>query len=140
MGLRNAEQYINSLVDGREVYIHGERVPDVTKHPSLRKAIDHGALDYELDKKPELRDLLVFRSETTGNEIRRYFQLPRSPQDLLTKQRLIGRHHRGRRGGDTFMKEVGADLLNAFSHDHLPDGQEERHGLFTEGRRIQGIC
>jgi aromatic ring hydroxylase len=69
VSLRDGKQYIESLRDGREVYIHGERVEDVTKHPSLRKAIDHGAIDYELDKRSELRDLLVTRSPTTGNEI-----------------------------------------------------------------------
>ena len=79
--MRNAQQYIESLRDGRQVYIHGERVEDITTHPSLRKAIDHGAIDYELDKRPELRDLLVTRSTTTGNEIRRYFELPRTPEE-----------------------------------------------------------
>ncbi len=53
--MRDAKQYIESLRDGREVYIHGERIEDITKHPSLRKAIDHGAIDYELDKRPELQ-------------------------------------------------------------------------------------
>ena len=71
--MRNAQQYIESLRDGREVYIHGERVEDITQHPSLRKAIDHGALDYELDKRPELRDLLVTKSPRTGNEIIKNF-------------------------------------------------------------------
>ena len=66
MALRSGQQYIDSLRDGREVYIHGERVEDVTQHPSLRKAIDHGAINYELDKKPDLRDLLVTKSASTG--------------------------------------------------------------------------
>ena len=42
MALRDGKQYIESLRDGREVYIHGKRVEDVTKHPTIRKAIDHG--------------------------------------------------------------------------------------------------
>jgi aromatic ring hydroxylase len=112
MGLRNAEQYIESLRDGREVYIHGERVDDITKHPSLRKAIDHGAIDYEVDKRPELRDLLVTRSAKTGNEIRRYFELPRTAEDLLRRQGLI--ETTTRNGGSVviFMKEIGTDALS----------------------------
>jgi 4-hydroxyphenylacetate 3-monooxygenase len=31
-------EYINSLRDGREVYIYGERVKDVTTHPAFRNA------------------------------------------------------------------------------------------------------
>ena len=73
MTLRNGKQYCESLRDSREVYIHGERVKDVTVHPILRKAIDHGAIDYELDKREGLRGLFVTRSPTTGNDMRRYF-------------------------------------------------------------------
>ncbi len=31
-------EYIESLKDGREVYINGERVKDVTTHPAFRNA------------------------------------------------------------------------------------------------------
>ena len=115
MGLRNAKQYIDSLRDGREVYIHGERVKDITKHASLRKAIDHGAIDYELDQRPELRPLLVAKSPKTGNEIRRYFELPRTAEDLLRRQELI--ETTTRNGGSVviFMKEIGTDALNALN-------------------------
>jgi aromatic ring hydroxylase len=113
--MRNAQQYIESLRDGREVYIHGERVEDITMHPSLRKAIDHGALDYELDKRPELRDLLVTKSPETGNEIRRYFEIPRSAEDLLRRQELIGTTTRMDASWVVFMKEIGTDALNALN-------------------------
>lgn len=113
--MRDAKQYIESLRDGREVYIHGERVEDITKHPSLRKAVDHGAIDYELDKSPELRDLLVTRSTTTGNEIRRYFELPRTAADLLRRRKLIETTTRHGNSIILFMKEIGTDALNAFA-------------------------
>jgi 4-hydroxyphenylacetate 3-monooxygenase len=32
------KQYLESLRDGREVYIYGERVKDVTTHPAFRNA------------------------------------------------------------------------------------------------------
>ena len=31
-------EYLESLKDGREVYIYGERVKDVTTHPAFRNA------------------------------------------------------------------------------------------------------
>ena len=31
-------EYLESLRDGREVYINGERVEDVTTHPAMRNA------------------------------------------------------------------------------------------------------
>jgi 4-hydroxybutyryl-CoA dehydratase/vinylacetyl-CoA-Delta-isomerase len=115
MGLRSAREYVESLRDGREVYIHGERVEDVTAHPSLRKAIDHGAIDYELDKRGELRDLLVTRSPSTGNEMRRYFELPRNPEDLLRRQQLIETTTKQSNAIVPFMKEIGTDALNALN-------------------------
>jgi 4-hydroxybutyryl-CoA dehydratase/vinylacetyl-CoA-Delta-isomerase len=115
MSLRDGKKYIESLRDGREVYIHGERLEDVTKHPSLRKAIDHGAIDYELDKRSELRDLLVTRSPTTGNEMRRYFELPRTAEDLLKRRDLIETTARHGNAIVLFMKEIGTDALNALT-------------------------
>ena len=32
------QEYLESLRDGREVYIYGERVKDVTTHPAFRNA------------------------------------------------------------------------------------------------------
>ena len=31
-------EYLESLRDGREIYIYGERVDDVTTHPAFRNA------------------------------------------------------------------------------------------------------
>jgi 4-hydroxybutyryl-CoA dehydratase/vinylacetyl-CoA-Delta-isomerase len=115
MSLRDGKQYIESLRDRREVYIHGERVEDVTTHPVIRRAIDHGAIDYELDKREELRELLVTRSPTTGNEIRRYFEIPRSVEDLLRRRELIETTTTYGNAIILFMKEIGTDALNALA-------------------------
>ncbi|MBO0751099.1 MAG: hypothetical protein J2P53_03245, partial [Bradyrhizobiaceae bacterium] len=32
------QEYLESLRDGREVYVYGERVADVTAHPAFRNA------------------------------------------------------------------------------------------------------
>ena len=48
MPLRSAEQYIESLRDGRIVYFRGRRVADVTTHPVIGVAVDHAAIDYRL--------------------------------------------------------------------------------------------
>ena len=32
-------QYLESLRDGREVYVYGERVKDVTTHPAFRNTV-----------------------------------------------------------------------------------------------------
>ena len=35
----NGDEYIESLQDGRQIYIHGERVEDVTTHPAFRNSV-----------------------------------------------------------------------------------------------------
>lgn len=115
MPLRDSKQYIESLRDGREVYIHGKKVEDITQHPILRRAIDHGAIDYELHKRDGLWDLMVTKSPTTGNEIRRYFEIPRSAEDLLRRRKLIETATRYGNAIILFMKEIGTDALNALS-------------------------
>ena len=34
----NGDEYIASLRDGRQIYIHGESVEDVTTHPAFRNS------------------------------------------------------------------------------------------------------
>ena len=41
------EEYLKSLQDGREIYIYGERVKDVTTHPAFRNAAASIAQMYE---------------------------------------------------------------------------------------------
>src|SRR4029453_7484551 len=41
--MRSAQQYLDGLRDGREVWYRGERVDDVTAHPELGIAARHAA-------------------------------------------------------------------------------------------------
>ena len=57
--LRSADEYRESLRDGRRVFYRGKRVEDVTTHPVLKAAVNHAALDYVLAEDPQHRDLMV---------------------------------------------------------------------------------
>ena len=59
MALRTPQEYIASLQDGRVVYYKGERVKDVTSHPTLSVAVKHACIDYEMAEDPTHRDLAV---------------------------------------------------------------------------------
>jgi len=89
MALRTAAQYRESLRDGRVVFYRGQRVPDVTAHPVIRVAIEHASIDYEMAERPETRELAVVKSPETGEPISRYFQVPRTAEDLLKRSALI---------------------------------------------------
>jgi 4-hydroxybutyryl-CoA dehydratase/vinylacetyl-CoA-Delta-isomerase len=111
MPLRTVEQYIESLRDARTVYFRGERVPDVTRHPVIGVAVRHAAIDYELADDPRHRDLAIVSDE--DGECSRYYQIPRTSDDLLNRSALI---ELATAAGGTLVvliKEIGTDALVA---------------------------
>jgi 4-hydroxyphenylacetate 3-monooxygenase len=49
--IRTGEQYRESIRDGREVWINGERIKDVTRHPMFKPLVDIRARIYECSTK-----------------------------------------------------------------------------------------
>ncbi len=79
---RTGEDYIESLRDGRTVFVNGERVKDVTQHPAFRNSVRSIANLYDLAASPERRETMTFRSPKTGEPVNRVFLIPRTPEDL----------------------------------------------------------
>jgi len=109
MPLRTAGDYVRSLRDGRTVFFRGARVPDVTTHPVMSVAVRHASIDYELAEDPRHRDLCVVSDES--GEYSRYYQIPRSADDLLKRSALI--ELATAEGGTlvVLIKEIGSDAL-----------------------------
>jgi anthranilate 3-monooxygenase (FAD)/4-hydroxyphenylacetate 3-monooxygenase len=84
--MRTGKAYIDSLRDGREVWLNGERVKDVTEHPHLRPSIESTARLYDMQFEAAHRDTLTVQSPDTGGEIGRTFQIPRTREDLAARR------------------------------------------------------
>jgi 4-hydroxyphenylacetate 3-monooxygenase len=83
-------EYLQSLRDGREVYIDGERVADVTTHPALRNSARSIARLYDALHDPKHHDLLTCPTDTgSGGYTHRFFRVPRSREDLRGAQAAI---------------------------------------------------
>ena len=54
MGVRTGQEYIESLRDGRAIYVAGERVQDVTTFPPFRGVVQTLARLYDLQHDPHL--------------------------------------------------------------------------------------
>ena len=54
MAIITPEQYIESLKDGRVVYLNGKRIEDVTTDPILKVCRDWVAMDYVLTNSPRI--------------------------------------------------------------------------------------
>ena len=114
MAIRTPDQYRQSLKDGRNVYIFGEKVADVTTHPILKIGTETAAADYLLTewKDPAVRDLFVAPHPETGEPISRYFTTPKTPDDIDKRMQMIQQSIR-LTGGLPFGKDIGTDCLNA---------------------------
>jgi 4-hydroxyphenylacetate 3-monooxygenase len=83
-------EYIRSLRDGREVYIDGERVGDVTTHPAFRNSVRSIASLYDALHDPKRHDVLTCPTDTgSGGYTHRYFRVQRSREDLIAAQGAI---------------------------------------------------
>jgi 4-hydroxyphenylacetate 3-monooxygenase len=58
--LMTGKEYLESIRDGRRVYIGGELVEDVTTHPAFRNAARSFAMIYDRKRAPENRDVMTF--------------------------------------------------------------------------------
>ena len=84
------DEYIESLRDGREVWIYGERVKDVTTHPAFRNPIRMVARMYDALHDPETKDVLTTKTDTgSDGYTHKYFRTPRSAQDMIEDRDAI---------------------------------------------------
>ncbi|MDH5352744.1 MAG: hypothetical protein OEX78_18215, partial [Betaproteobacteria bacterium] len=81
--LKSGAEHLESLRDGRVVYIGGEKVDDVTTHPAFRNGARSMAAIYDLKAaRPE------FSFEEDGERYSAYFLRARTRQDLEKRTRL----------------------------------------------------
>src|SRR6266705_566397 len=77
-------EFIESLRDGREVFIYGERVKDVTTHPAFRNSARMIARLYDALHDPAKKDVLTTETDTgSGGFTHKFFRTPRSAEDLV---------------------------------------------------------
>ena len=89
MPIRNGEQFLEGLRDGREVWLEGERVADVTTHPKLSRMARTLADIYDLQADPGLGDEMTFESPTSGDPVPLSLMIPETPDDLLKRRRAL---------------------------------------------------
>jgi 4-hydroxyphenylacetate 3-monooxygenase len=83
--IRTGDQYRDSIRDGREVHINGERVKDVTRHPMFKPLVDIRARIYDMQN--EERHKAVMTYEEGGETFAVGLKLPHSQDDWHAKRR-----------------------------------------------------
>jgi 4-hydroxyphenylacetate 3-monooxygenase len=77
-------EFLDSLRDGREIWIYGQRVADVTTHPAFRNPARMLARLYDALHDPAQREVLTCPTDTgSGSFTHRYFRAPATLDDLV---------------------------------------------------------
>src|SRR5215475_9389889 len=87
---QTGEEYLASLRDGREVFMYGERVADVTVHPAFRNTARMVARLYDALHDPERHQRLLLPTDTgSGGMTHAFFKAPKTPEDLIAGRNAI---------------------------------------------------
>jgi len=86
--LLTGEEYLSSLKDGREVYLYGERVVDITEHPGFRNSARSIARLYDALHDPAARDQLT-TVDRLGIRTHKFFAPSWSAAELLEAREAI---------------------------------------------------
>ncbi|ANX10933.1 Pyoverdin chromophore biosynthetic protein pvcC [Fictibacillus arsenicus] len=112
------QEYLESLRDGREIWIHGEKVEDVTTHPAFRNAARSIARLYDALHDEKTKDVLTVETDTgNGGYTQKFFKVDKSVQELLETRDAIAQWARlsyGQMGRSpdykaSFLATLGAD-------------------------------
>lgn len=99
--IRTGDEYRESIRDGREVWIDGERVPDVTVHPAFKPLVDIRARIYDLAHEEATADAMTYVDEASGERCAIGLKPPVSREDWERKRRAV----------DTVLDDVGGVVI-----------------------------
>src|SRR5262249_9009709 len=89
MGIRTGKQFLDALRDGREIWIDGERVSDVTTDRRFAGAAHSLAELYEMQHAPALADRLTYKSPSTGERVGLSFIQPKTIDELVRRREMV---------------------------------------------------
>lgn len=111
--MRTPEEYLESLNDGRNVRYRGERVTDLAGHPALGVCVRHAASAF--GDPPAGVASGDWEVELDGQQISGLYAVPRSPDDLLRRARVIEGLTMHQWAQFNIIKVVGSDVLFALA-------------------------
>jgi len=93
VGIRTGAEVLGALRDGREVFIDGERVGDVTKDRRFAGAARSLARLYDMQHEAELQPRMTYRSPSSGARVGLSFIEPGTREDLAARRGMMKLWH-----------------------------------------------
>jgi 4-hydroxyphenylacetate 3-monooxygenase len=123
-------EFIESLRDGREVYIYGERVKDVTRHPAFRNAAASVAQLYDALHGDKTHAVLTGPTDTgSGGYTHKFFKAARSREEVIAQRDAIAAWARITYGWMGRSPDYKAAFLNTLG------ANAEFYGKFADNAR-----
>ena len=92
---QTGEEFLESLRDGREVYIYGERVDDVTTHPAFRNTARMTARLFDALHDPERSGKILSPADTDGSGMTHaFFKAPKTVEESIAGRDAIAEWQR----------------------------------------------
>src|ERR1700719_2492715 len=113
------KEYLESLRDGREIYVYGERVPDVTAHPAFRNAARTIAKLYDALHDPATKGVLTCPTDTgNGGFTHKFFRVAHSREELIGQRDAIAAWARMSYGWMGRTPDYKASLMNTLGANY----------------------
>ncbi|RLU81766.1 Pyoverdin chromophore biosynthetic protein pvcC [Streptomyces griseocarneus] len=133
------EEYLASLRDGREVWIYGERVEDVTTHPAFHNSARTLAWLYDALHDPSAQDTLTTDTDSGGTFTHPFFRAPRGTDDLRAARDAIAAWQRMTYGWMGRTPDYKASFLATLGGDpdcYAPFAENARHWYARAQNRV----
>lgn len=85
------KRLIESLKDGRQVWIDGEKVEDLHSHPAFNGTLTTLQRLFDQLHDPELQDKIGYVSPITGEYVHMAYLVPKTKEDLLARKNAFTR-------------------------------------------------
>jgi 4-hydroxyphenylacetate 3-monooxygenase len=123
-------EFLETLRDGREVYIYGERVEDVTTHPAFRNSAASVAILYDALHDKAQQDVLCAPTDTgSGGFTHKYFKVAHSREEVIAQRDAIAAWARLSYGWMGRSPDYKAAFLNTLG------ANAEFYGKFADNAR-----
>jgi 4-hydroxyphenylacetate 3-monooxygenase len=87
--VKDGRKHIESLRDGRRIFIDGACVDDHTQHPAFRHAIASAASLFDYQAQAQHLEKMTFVSPKSGDRVSRMWQLPTSLSELVERRQAL---------------------------------------------------
>src|SRR5687767_9171428 len=112
-------EYIDSLRDGREIYVYGERVKDITAHAAFHNPIRMTARLYDALHDPAHQAVLTTQRDSGApGRTHRFFSTPHNAEDLVADQQAIAQWARMSYGWMGRSPDYKASLMYTLGANH----------------------